>query len=243
MNIENMTSKELKATAKELKVKNWWNLKKAELIAAIQSIQNDTEDVEETTSEESIVENEEAAQNDADTSKNNGWEEIAKENIKYAYEWIVGENENTLQDEDEDSDAYKASYNYLHSGNEIMEDIYHEAITTEYGPGYSGGKAPSEMRFAGKKFCKEYITELLKRDGYMKDEPAEEPAEEEKPAKKSRGKMIEYNGESKNLNQWAKELGMSGQTLFARIYISGWTVEKAFTTPTKARKKKTEEEA
>ena len=130
MNIENMTSKELKAMAKELKVKNWWNLKKAELIAAIQSIQNDTEDVEETTNEESIVEEE-----------------------------------------------------------NVSEDV------------------------------------------------------EEKPAKKSRGKMIEYNGESKNLNQWAKELGMSGQTLFARIYISGWTVEKAFTTPTKARKKKTEEEA
>lgn len=129
MNIENMTSKELKATAKELKVKNLWNLKKAELIVAIQSIQNDTEDAEETTNEESIVEEENVSEN------------------------------------------------------------------------------------------------------------------EEKPAKKSRGKMIEYNGESKNLNQWAKELGMSGQTLFARIYISGWTVEKAFTTPTKARKKKTEEEA
>lgn len=241
MNIENMTAKELKEMAKELKVKNWWNLKKAELIAAIQEAQNESEDTEEVADEEVIAENEETAQNDADTSENNGWEEIAKENIKYAYEWIVGENENALQDEDEDSDAYKASYNYLHSGNEIMEDIYHEAITTEYGPGYSGGKAPSEMRFAGKKFCKEYITELLKKDGYMKDEPAEEPAEEEKPAKKPRGKMIEYNGESKNLNQWAKELGLSGQTLFARIYISNWPIEKAFTTPTK--KKKDEEEA
>lgn len=60
-------------------------------------------------------------------------------------------------------------------------------------------------------------------------------------AKKPRGKMIEYNGESKNLNQWAKELGLSGQTLFARIYISNWPIEKAFTTPTK--KKKDEEEA
>lgn len=53
--------------------------------------------------------------------------------------------------------------------------------------------------------------------------------------------MIEYNGKTQNLNQWAKELGMSGQTLFARIYISNWPIEKAFTTPTK--KKKTEEEA
>lgn len=150
MNIENMTSKELKATAKELKVKNWWNLKKAELIAAIQSIQNDTEDVEENVSEDYT---------------------------------IVTKNSN--------------------GGVTVIAECHHEDITQN----------------------------------------AQDDSEEtEKPAKKSRGKMIEYNGESKNLNQWAKELGMSGQTLFARIYISGWTVEKAFTTPTKARKKKTEEE-
>lgn len=162
MNIENMTSKELKAMAKELKVKNWWNLKKAELIAAIQSIQNDTEDVEETASEESIVE---------------------EENVSEDYT-IVTKNSN--------------------GGVTVIAEYHHEDITQNV---------------------------------------QDDSEETEKPAKKSRGKMIEYNGESKNLNQWAKELGMSGQTLFARIYISGWTVEKAFTTPTKARKKKTEEEA
>ena len=132
MNIENMTAKELKEMAKELKVKNWWNLKKAELIAAIQEAQNESEDAEEVADEE-----------------------------------VIAESEETTQDEPE--------------------------------------------------------------------------TVEEKPAKKPRGKMIEYNGESKNLNQWAKELGLSGQTLFARIYISNWPIEKAFTTPTK--KKKNEEEA
>lgn len=132
MNIENMTAKELKEMAKELKVKNWWNLKKAELIAAIQEAQDESEDAEEVADEE-----------------------------------VIAESEETTQDEPE--------------------------------------------------------------------------TVEEKPAKKPRGKMIEYNGESKNLNQWAKELGLSGQTLFARIYISNWPIEKAFTTPTK--KKKDEEEA
>lgn len=162
MNIENMTSKELKAMTKELKVKNWWNLKKAELIAAIQSIQNDTEDAEETTNEESIVE---------------------EESVSEDYT-IVTKNSN--------------------GGVTVIAECHHEDITQN----------------------------------------AQDDSEEtEKPAKKSRGKMIEYNGESKNLNQWAKELGTSGQTLFARIYISGWTIEKAFTTPTKPRKKKTEEEA
>lgn len=47
MNIENMTSKELKATAKELKIKNWWSMKKTELIEAIQNAQNEPQDEEE----------------------------------------------------------------------------------------------------------------------------------------------------------------------------------------------------
>lgn len=233
MNIENMTSKELKEMAKELKVKNWWNLKKAELIAAIQNAQNESEDAEEVTNEEVIEETEEATQNESEMTENNGWEEIAKNQITSAYDWIVGENENVLQDYEEDSDEYKTSYDFLHSGDEIVNYIYHEAITTTYDDGYCGGKAPSEMRFAGKKFCKSLIVELLKKDGYWNEEPKKE--------KKPRGKMIEYNGKTQNLNQWAKELGMSGQTLFARIYISNWPIEKAFTTPTK--KKKTEEEA
>ena len=227
--MENMTSKELKEMAKGLKVKNWWNLKKAELIVAIQNAQNESEDAEEVTNDEVIADSEEAAQNDSDISENNGWEEIAKENITNTYNWIVGENENTLQDYEEDSDEYKASYNYLHSGNEIINDIYHEAITTKYGEGYCGGKAPTEMRFAGKDFCKKYITELLKKDGYLKDE--------ETPAKKQRGKdFIEYNGKTQSLSAWAKELGMPGQTLYARLRISNWPVEKAFTTPTKRKK-------
>lgn len=134
-NINEMTSKELKEMAKELKVKNWWTLKKAELIAeitAIQNAQNEPEEVEEVADDEVIVENEEAAQNESETTK-------------------------------------------------------------------------------------------------------------EKPNKKQ--DLIEYNGKTQNLSQWAKELGMPGQTLFARIHLSGWTVEKAFTTPVKKRNKKTEEEA
>lgn len=47
MNIENMTSKELKASAKELKIKNWWSMKKTELIEAIQNAQNESQNEEE----------------------------------------------------------------------------------------------------------------------------------------------------------------------------------------------------
>lgn len=133
----NMTTKELKAMAKELKVKNWWTLKKDELIAGIQAAQNESESADEVTNDESIAETEEATQNESET--------------------------------------------------------------------------------------------------------VEETAEEEAP-KKQRGKdLITYNGKTQNLSQWAKELGMPGQTLFARLRLSNWPVEKAFTTPVKTRKKKEEE--
>lgn len=44
-----------------------------------------------------------------------------------------------------------------------------------------------------------------------------------------RGALIEYNGKSQNICAWAKELGKSANTLYARIYKLGWSVEKAFT--------------
>ena len=44
-----------------------------------------------------------------------------------------------------------------------------------------------------------------------------------------RGAKIEYNGKSQNICAWAKELGISANTLYGRIYKLGWPVEKAFT--------------
>lgn len=49
-----------------------------------------------------------------------------------------------------------------------------------------------------------------------------------KPERK-RGAKIEYNGKAQNICAWAKELGVSANTLYSRIYILGWDVEKAFT--------------
>lgn len=122
--MENMTSKELKAMAKELGVKNWWTLKKAELIAEIEAAQK----VEPETTEN------------------------------------VADDKNIVE-------------------------------STESAP--------------------------------------------EAPEKKSSNKkvdLIEYNGKTQSLSAWAKELDMPGQTLYARLRISNWPVEKAFTTPTRKKK-------
>lgn len=49
----------------------------------------------------------------------------------------------------------------------------------------------------------------------------------EKPERK-RGALIKYKGKAQNICAWAKELGVSANTLYSRIYILGWDVEKAF---------------
>ena len=49
-----------------------------------------------------------------------------------------------------------------------------------------------------------------------------------KPERK-RGALIEYNGKAQNICAWAKELNKSANTLYSRLYILGWDVEKAFT--------------
>ena len=51
-------------------------------------------------------------------------------------------------------------------------------------------------------------------------------------------RLIEYGGESKLLSQWARELGIRFSTLRSRLERSGWSVEKAFTTPVKSAKKR-----
>lgn len=141
-NLNEMKTKELKEMAKELKIKNWWTLKKTDLINEIAIAIGDKEDEGEDVNVDQIAQNAIETANDESTN----------------------ESEGATQNESE---------------------------TTE---------------------------EKLK---------------------KQRGKdLIEWNGKTQNLSQWAKELEMPGQTLFARIHLSGWTVEKAFTTPVKKRQKK-----
>lgn len=74
-----------------------------------------------------------------------------------------------------------------------------------------------------------------KKQKAKSDKAAEDEANKKKPAtpKKSSGRnaQIEYDGRSQNICAWAKELGISANTLYGRIYKMGWSVEKAFMTP------------
>ena len=70
------------------------------------------------------------------------------------------------------------------------------------------------------------------QDNEKDDKPADTDGKSEqikRPAPK-RGAQLEYDGRSQNICAWAKELGISANTLYGRIYKLGWSVEKAFTT-------------
>lgn len=192
-NLNEMNTKELKEMAKELKVKNWWTLKKTELIAAIEAVQTETsesvqdesESAVETACNNVIDETVEESQNEPETTeeellpmpgadklahlkdesektqKNNGWELIAMTQLKNAYDQIVGANENAVTDGEMTLDEF---HEWIM--NSAVDEVYHEAITTKYHEDACGGPAPTEMRFASKEFCYEYLMKLFRRDGY-----------------------------------------------------------------------------
>jgi hypothetical protein len=48
--------------------------------------------------------------------------------------------------------------------------------------------------------------------------------------------LIEYNGITKSISEWANELNISRNVLSIRIHRLNWTAEKAFTTKTRFKK-------
>lgn len=55
----------------------------------------------------------------------------------------------------------------------------------------------------------------------------------EQASNKSNNRWLEYAGETKHLSEWARIFGLGVGTLHARLNKSGWSVEKALTTPIK----------
>ena len=77
----------------------------------------------------------------------------------------------------------------------------------------------------------ETITEGLQTE-------SEEVSEEPKGKPKARNKKpnlklteLTYNGETKSIREWAKELEMPWPTLYDRVNRNGWTVEEAIEIP------------
>lgn len=113
-------------------------------------------------------------------TQNNGWEKIAKENLKNAYNWNVGEREIAR----DDGDMTEENFNKWIT-EEALNEVYHEAITTLYTGDSCGGEAPKEMRFAGKEFCYKYLISLFKKDGYTVTAPEAKPKTKKATTKKA----------------------------------------------------------
>jgi hypothetical protein len=50
----------------------------------------------------------------------------------------------------------------------------------------------------------------------------------------SRSRFITYQGRTMLVTEWAKELGLGVSCLHRRLFRSGWSIERAFTTPSRS---------
>ena len=194
--LREMTSKELKEIAKEMKISNWWNLKKAVLIEKIEEIQNMTDE------EKQEVADQKAKEDAALNEYQKNWRKYTKRFNPIEFMEKFRSGEIVLGDEDS-----------------IEESIEEE--TEEVTP------KDDELPEANEE----------EKDDQPEETP--EPKTEEKPAEKpkpKRGALIEFDGRSQNICAWGEELGISANTLYGRIYKMGWSVERAFTTPSRKTK-------
>lgn len=185
-NLNEMKSKELKEMAKELGVKNWWTLKKNELIEEIAFAIADKEDQGEEVNVDEIAET--AAETAAD-------EETKIPGDDYEATLI----DDTLVMVERTEDISESSQNDA------------EAIETE-----------------------SHETNQDAQENATESNVDDPEHAEEKPTPK-RGALLAFNGKEQNICAWGKELGISPNTLYGRIYKMGWTIERAFTTPARSK--------
>lgn len=95
------------------------------------------------------------------TSEMNAHEKLAFRFICESMSDIIGGYENSLIDNEEDSEEYKNAYDFLHSGHEALIDfIYYDVMA-------SADKGTAKhMRFAGEAFIRERISKRLTKWGY-----------------------------------------------------------------------------
>lgn len=155
------------------------------------------------------------------------YEIAAKANLKGAYNVTVGGCENSVSDGEWTQEEFNE---WIQA--KALDDVLYEAMHSECGDGYIINKAPSCMKKVSKSFCVEFLLTLFEADGYHIENVEVKPAQSGHPAP-NRNAQLQFDGRAQNICAWAKELGISANTLYGRIYKMGWSIEKAFTTPTK----------
>ena len=83
---------------------------------------------------------------------------VAKQQLEYAYNWIVGGYINTVQDGEAET---------MPPVEDMFDEVMDEATTHLYGEGMCSQKpAPAAMRFVGKRFLIDTLTILFQQGGY-----------------------------------------------------------------------------
>lgn len=267
-NLNEMKVAELKEIAKEMKISNWWNLKKDVLIKKIEEVQNMTDE------EKQAIADQKAKEDAAIAEYTKNWAKYTKRYnvLEFIEKWRSGEivleseveqhieeeTEEIIEEEKVEIQEEKAAEKETKKQIKKKEEKHVEPFvyTDENGDEWEDdeiGEMISKWSEEKKAAFTEYFNEVFLGNGgfeahsddefdiwssqYDSEHPAEpkEKKEGHKPTPK-RGALIEFDGRSQNICAWGKELGISPNTLYGRIYKMNWSVEKAFTTP--ARKTK-----
>lgn len=200
--MENKTKKELTTIAKELHVKNWWTLNKAQLIEAITEIQNRTPEEKQEAAEQKAREDAALAEYQKD------WRKYTNRfnPVEFIEKFRAGEIDMGDKDEEPiaETDEKLTGEEEITDNKELINEENFETETSEFETSNNSDKDENE-------------------------EPSERPTPK-------RGALLEFDGKAQNICAWGKELGISPNTLYGRIYKMGWTIERAFTTPAKHKK-------
>ena len=266
-NLNEMTAKELKEIAKEMKISNWWNLKKAVLIEKIEEAQNMTEEEKQEIADQKAKEDtlfEHYSKNWAKYGPKNDWVKFLEKYKAGKIELVedifeekpgVEELEEVMVEEDKlpkASEEEKECAPILVEKNpkeEAEPFVYTDADGEEWEDYEIGEKIKNWSVKKKAAFAEVYnglddfdvdkwSKEWDKEHGIEADKKKKEKSSEGVKRPSLRIKEITYKGETKTIREWADELGMDWPTLYDRINRNGWTVEEAIETPLGQRRKK-----
>lgn len=249
-NLNEMTAKELKEIAKEMKISNWWNLKKAVLIEKIEEAQNMTEEEKQEIADQKAKEDklfEHYSKNWAKYGPKNDWVKFLEKynagKIELVEDIFGEETEVEEQQVEEDNlvsmpgiDKLEELKNEYAQHTSVDEEVKPFVYTDEDGTEWEDYEIGEKIKNWSEK-KKAAFTEVYNGlDDFDVDKWSKEWDKEhygiepkDKPTPK-RGALIEWNGKAQNICKWGEELGISPNTLYGRIYKMGWSIEKAFTT-------------
>jgi len=89
-------------------------------------------------------------------------------NIKYASYRLIGELENTLLDNEEDSEEYKDAERQLNDHDGLVNDLYDMAINNVYQEGavFFDKNMLRDIRFCGKEWLMARCEARVRKEGY-----------------------------------------------------------------------------